>query len=385
MRGRRRPAPPCPRHPGATVWFDGEYGAPTRRRQRYRCLPADGEPPHRFSEPLPRQGARTGAEGAATPRLFTYTASEIATALVAVGEGMSYRAAARRVKGRLPDGNSVADWVEVFAPVLFARFAETSWPRVVALDSLPFRTQSRDASGRLLPQEIPAFQILGALGLATEDEPRLVALQAFPGAYPGRAQDLWEEFLRSLDGTPAQVVCDPDPDLVAAIDKVWRPAPVTFLCHSHLRKHLLEVLRDEGVLSGDPLANAGERAFDGLAAWSEFLEFHRPRRLRKLERWVDRYDERIAWQLVNAEGSETTTDALGQKLGLLHERLSGRRGNLRNRERTNRLLMLVQLGLNGLADEARYARAIEEELLPRGGRADRRRAILDPSGSSLRP
>jgi hypothetical protein len=58
---------------------------------------------------------------------------------------------------------------------------------------------------------------------------------------------------------------------------------------------------------------------------------------------------------------------------------------LRNRERTNRLLMLVQLALNGFADQARYERIIEEELLLRGGRAERRRAILDPEGSSLRP
>src|SRR5712691_4946573 len=157
MGGRRTTPPPCPRHPGSTVWFDGEYGAPTRRRRRYRCLPAGGEPPHRFSEPLPRQRSVAGAEGAPTPRLFTYTAAEVAAALVAVGEGMSYRAAASRVAGRFrrsrpgPDGNSVADWVEVFAPTLFARFAETSWPRVIALDSLPFRMRSRDASGRPLP------------------------------------------------------------------------------------------------------------------------------------------------------------------------------------------------------------------------------------------
>ena len=47
--------------------------------------------------------------------------------------------------------------------------------------------------------------------------------------------------------------------------------------------------------------------------------------------------------------------------------------------------MLVQLELNGLADEAGYARIIEDDLLLRGGRAGRRRAILDPGGSSLRP
>src|SRR5207302_4638441 len=141
MGRRRRTPPPCPRHPGSTVWFDGEYGTPTRRRRRYRCLPAGGEPSHRFSELLPRQRAVAGVQGTPTPRHFSYSAAEVAAALVAVGEGMSYRAAAGRVEERVrgsrpgPDGNSVADWVEVFAPILFARYGATSWPRVVALDS----------------------------------------------------------------------------------------------------------------------------------------------------------------------------------------------------------------------------------------------------------
>jgi hypothetical protein len=281
---------------------------------------------------------------------------------------MSYRAAAPRA-----DGNSVADWVEIFAPVVFARAAPASWPRTVVIDSLPFRVR--------LPRDIPAFQIFGAL----DPEAGLVSLQAFPGAHPGAATALWEAFLRSREGVPTQVVCDPDPDLLAAIENVWTPAPLTSLCQTHLRVELRDLLREEGINRGEPIANAGERAFDGPVQWREFVEFHRPRRLRKLERWVARHDEQIGRQLDRAEPSEKTTDLLEQKLGLLGDLFSGRRGNLRNRERTNRLLMLVQLELNGLADKKRYARIIEEELLARGGRANPRRAIVDPTGSSLRP
>ena len=360
------------------MWFDGKYGTATRRRRRYRCLPADGEPQHRFSEQL-------------TPRFFSYTAAEIASALVAVGGGMSYRAAARVVHdGRRerragPDGNSVADWVEIFAPVLFARSAMASWPPVVLLDSLPFRMRSVDASGRPLPEDVPAYYILGAHEPGPVESSGLVALQAFPGVYPGPVQALWEEFLRSLDGAPTHVVCDPDTDLLAAIQRVWTPAPVTLLCHTHLRMQLREVLRDEGIPAGEPLSNAGERSLDRLEAWHEFVEFHRPRRLRKLERWISRHEAAISRQLQHAKTPETNTDALAEKLELLGEHLSGRRANLRNRERTNRLLMLVQLELNGRADETRYASIIEEELMTHGGRAQRRRAILDPDGTSLRP
>jgi hypothetical protein len=375
MPTRRQTPPPCPLHPGSTVWFDGTYGTAARRRRRYRCLPADGEPPHRFSEQL-------------TPRFFSYTAAEIARALVAVGEGMSYRGAAkvvqdgRRERRAGPDGNSVADWVEIFAPAVFARFAKTSWPPAVLLDSLPFRMRSVDATGRLLPEDVPAFYVLGAHEPGSSG---LVMLQAFPGVYPGSAQALWEEFLRSLDGAPTHVVCDPDPDLLAAIRRVWRPAPVTLLCHTHLRLQLREVLRDEGIPPGEPLSNVGERSLDRVEAWHEFVEFHRPRRLRKLERWISRHEAAISWQLQHANTSETNTDALTEKLDLLGEHLSGRRANLRNRERTNRLLMLVQLEWNGRADETRYARIIEEELITHAGRAHRRRAIVDPDGTSLRP
>jgi hypothetical protein len=362
--------PPCPLHAGSTVWFDGSYGTAARRRRRYRCLPADGGTPHAFSSQL-------------TPRFFSYTALEIARALVGVGEGMSYRAAAGVTRGPHgpPDGNSVADWVEIFAPPIFARFAETEWPAVVLLDSLPFRIRTVDARGRLLPEEVPAFYILGA----SAPNGGLVTLQAFPGVFPGPIRGLWEEFLRSLDGLPTRVVCDPDPDLLAAVARVWRPAPVTLLCHTHLRVQLRDVLRDEGIPPGEPLSNAGERALDGLEAWREFVSFHRPRRLRKLEHWIGRHDAAISSQLQRAKRSAPTTDALGEKLEILGEHLSGRRGNLRNRDRTNRLLMLVQLALNGSADETSYTRIIEEELAANEGRAQRRRAILDPDGTSLRP
>jgi hypothetical protein len=45
----------CPRveHAGSRVRFDGQYGKPGHRRQLYRCVPANGDRPHRFTEVLP--------------------------------------------------------------------------------------------------------------------------------------------------------------------------------------------------------------------------------------------------------------------------------------------------------------------------------------------
>ena len=105
--------------------------------------------------------------------------------------------------------------------------------------------------------------------------------------------------------------------------------------------------------------------------------------MRLLDAWVERNGARIASQLAHGGGVLTSTETLEQHLAVLRERLANRRGNLRNRERTRRLLMLLQLELNGRADPARYEEIIREELLRRDGRAPARRTILDAGGPSL--
>jgi len=53
----------CPRveHAGSRVRFDGHYGKPGHRRQMYRCVPGNGDRPHRFTETLPREESWTSA------------------------------------------------------------------------------------------------------------------------------------------------------------------------------------------------------------------------------------------------------------------------------------------------------------------------------------
>ncbi len=136
---------PRPEHAGSRVRFDGKYGKPGHRRQLYRCVPADGDGPHRFTELLPREEAWHDAcetcerpvhlhEGPHAARGYQFVARGIAEALVAVGVGASYRQAglvarerARRLRAdpetgeprMTRHGQLVADWVEVFAPVVF--------------------------------------------------------------------------------------------------------------------------------------------------------------------------------------------------------------------------------------------------------------------------
>jgi hypothetical protein len=375
--------PDCPLHTGSRVWRDGTYGEGDREQQRYRCTPAEGAATHRFSEPVAREGVR-----ALRPRLFSYNAEEIATALVAVGKGMSYRAAARLVpRSPAPDGNSVADWVELFAPPIYQRHAERRRPDTVVLDELLFHARSRDARGQALPEEVPAFRILAALAYG-RGTAQVVALRAVPGYSPRGAQPFWEELLRGLAGVPGELVCAPDPDLLRAIDAVWHGdehAPAHVLSHSHLQRELLELLRAEGVSPDEKLFATAERAFEGPAAWRAFARLPRRRRLRSLEGWLRRYGDRIAWQLENRPGRVADTSDLQERLAPLRVQLAGRRGTLANRRRTNRLLMLTQLEMNRSADVSSYAEILEAEVRAHDGRAGQRRQIVDRDGSSLRP
>ena len=59
-----------------------------------------------------------------------------------------------------------------------------------------------------------------------------------------------------------------------------------------------------------------------------------------------------------------------------------RRYALKNRERLNRLLMLLQLHVNGHDDAQAYAKAIRLQLEAKGRPLQPRRAIADPAGSS---
>ena len=96
---------PRPEHAGSRVRFDGRYGSAEHRRQRYRCIPGNGDRAHRFTEVLPREESWDDAggscerdvglhEGPHAARNYQFVARGIAEALVMVGAGSTYREAA---------------------------------------------------------------------------------------------------------------------------------------------------------------------------------------------------------------------------------------------------------------------------------------------------
>ena len=133
-----------------------------------------------FTELLPREESWRGTceycereverrEGPKAPRHYQFVARGIAEALGAVGASATYmhashvaRDRARRFRcdaktGELREsdhGQLLADWVELFAPVVFAPHAPSAWPAAgsLLLNHLPFRVRALDEGGKTDPR-----------------------------------------------------------------------------------------------------------------------------------------------------------------------------------------------------------------------------------------
>src|SRR5665811_218471 len=90
----------------------------------------------------------------------------------------------------------LADWVEVFAPVVFQPFRPTAWPTQgsLLLDHLPFRVRALDPSGRRIPAGKVAFDVFCGVGFVA-GKPRYKA---------DAAEDI-ESHLASGDSPPTGV------------------------------------------------------------------------------------------------------------------------------------------------------------------------------------
>lgn len=398
---------PRPEHAGSRVRLERRYGKPGHQRQMYRCIPANGERPHRFTELLPREESWKDAcesceraidvhEGPQAARNYQFVARGIAETLRAVGAGMSYRQAAlvarerahrMRVDPRTGElrltrhGSLVMDWVEVFAPVLFELHAPTQWPASgsLLLDDLPFSVRD-PASGR---QRI-AFRVFCATGYEAE-RPKLWRL----GAFTSKSQADWERFLGGLGGAPPRVVCDNDGGLTSAV-RARFPHAELYLCEWHLR-HALERLmnkirtHDDHQAAIDALLPQLEAAFTGPSFWGPFVERAHAAGIARLSDWLnttgrileDQFRRRgPRWQ--RPADTPLSTSPMDAFIHPIRNAITPRAYGLKNRERTNRLLMLMQLHANRQDDERAYTTHIRHWLQANGGRPSvARRAVID--------
>jgi len=411
----------CPRseHAGSRVKLDGTYGKPGHRRQRYTCLPGGGGKPHVFTELLPREESWHSScehcerqlerrEGPKAPRHYQFVARGIAEALQAVGAGSTYMRASRVTRDRArrfrcdtetgelresSHGQLLADWVEVFAPVVFQPFRPTAWPTQgsLLLDHLPFRVRALDPSGRRIPAGKVAFDVFCGVGFVA-GKPKLWLTEAFTSANPAN----WSAFLGSLPGYPERIVCDGHGGMLAAIEARW-PKAELHQCEWHLQHALDRLLAKEARSNsnGDlhEVREYAESALVGPSSWHRFVRAAKAAENESLDRWIAVNQGTIETQFARraltphrALDMPLTTAALDQITRPISAALYPRRYALKNRERLNRLLMLLQLHINGDDDVQAYARAIRLHLEANGGRPlAHRRALTDPLNSpSLR-
>jgi hypothetical protein len=410
----------CPRagHARSRVKLDGTYGRPGHRRQRYKCSPKDGKP-HVFTELLPREESWHGdceqcerqierREGPKAPRHYQFVARGIAEALAGVGAGASYMRASRVARDRArrfrfdPEtgevresahGQLVADWVEVFAPVVFEPHRPSAWPAEgsLLLDHLPFRVRALDANGKRIPAGRVAFDVFCAVGYRA-GKPRLWHAEAFSSAHPAN----WSAFLGSLPGEPKRVVCDAHGGMLRAISDRWPDAEL-HQCEWHLQHALERLLAKEARTNPseelEELRARAEGALAGPSFWRPFTRVARAAANESLDRWIAVNGPTIEAQFARRQPPSRrpaemplTTAALEQLTKPITTALYPRRYALKNRERLNRLLLLLQLHINGDDHVRAYTKTIRAWLESNGGRPlGSRRAIADPADApSLR-
>ena len=347
-------------------------------------------------------------EGPKAPRHFQFVARGIAEALHAVGAGATYMRASRVARDRArrfrldaetgelresDHGQLVADWVELFASVVFEPHRPGHWPveGSLLLDHLPFRVRALDATGKRIPAGRVAFDVFCAVGYRA-GRPKLWRAEAFATAHPAN----WAAFLSSLPGEPKRIVCDAHGGMLRAIEERW-PRAELHQCEWHLQHALARLLAKE--LRRTPgteleeLRARAEGALTGPFLWRPFVSAARAAENESLDRWIAINGATIEAQFARRAPASRrqpdmplTTAALEQIARPIVAALYPRRYALKNRERLNRLLLLQQLHVNGDDDVQAYAKSIRAWLEANGGRpAGRRRGIADPALSpSLR-
>jgi hypothetical protein len=249
-------------------------------------------------------------------------------------------------------------------------------------NDLPFSVRD-PATGRFRI----AFRVFCAAGFE-QGRPKLWRVEAFPDA----SQANWEAFLRALEGAPRRVVCDNHFGLNGAVRAAFPNAELYF-CEWHLR-HALERLMakirrsDEHRGAIDALLARVEAAFTGPAFWASFVRDAQAADIPRLSDWLegagriveDQFHRRGLRSLRPAD-MRLSTSPMDGLIGPIRDALHPRRYGLKNRRRTNRLLLLMQLHANRHDDPLAFASDIRAWLELNGGRPRiSRRSVADPAG-----
>ncbi len=432
-----------PGHEKSVVVRAGWYGRAGQRRQRWKCTPTTGEP-HRFAEVLPR--IVTGSaehvcpdcatslepwEGQPAPRLYGFTARDVASALAMVAAGSSYRQAAEAIRiragrplsttaGRTPSRRSdkqgkvlqpanrhpqlISDWVEVFAPMIWSAHAATVWPAAVAIDEMEFRFGQ---AGK--PRGDKAFSVLVAVGYDASQQspgrPYVAAIEAVGNA----DTQAWTTLLSSLKGRPGWVVGDGGVPLRAAAH-TWAGGDPndlevnlgigvgeqrglqTWRCEWHLARNISQALPAEVTRDRtDRIHKLIPAAVQSIQGWQKLCDDLSKRSRRDgscqgaLNVMLNIRPVVVAQDGVEPAGPRST-GAVEEFFRQLENTIGDRASRMTNKTRTDALLKLIAARRNGWADETAWAELIRDHLASSHGRASDQRRHVDPrSEPSLRP
>jgi transposase-like protein len=209
-------------------------------------------------------------------------------------------------------------------------------------------------------------------------------LQAFTNATPAS----WREFFSGLPGSPPRIVCDAHSGMLKVIEERW-PQTEIYLCEWHLRHALERLLVKIAGKTAEQLLPRTEAAFAGRHFWAAFDADARQLGDARLNAWLERWSPIIASQLArrprgkpDASDQPRSTGGLETFVKPIEAAFYRRRYAMKNRERLNRLLLLLQLEANGHADERAYAKDIRDWLELTGGRPStaRARSPMPPPG-----
>jgi len=264
------------------------------------------------------------------------------------------------------------------------------WPTSgsLLLDDLPFRVRDPKSGRHRI-----AFRVFAAMGYE-RGRAKLWRLEAFTS----KSQPDWEAFLGALDDAPPRVVCDNDHGLTNAVGARFPDAEL-YLCEWHLR-HALERLmgkirteepqRREAI---DELLGDVEAAFTESSFWVPFVERCHAAGIPRLSEWLNSTG-RVVEEQFSRRGPRAsrpadmplTTSPLDAFINPIRASIGSRAYGLKNRQRTNRTLMLMQLHANRQDDGRAYVRHIRDWLEASQGRPSiARRAVVDAGGvASLR-
>jgi hypothetical protein len=321
-----------------------------------------------------------------------YQVKEIASALVEVAKGVTYTETARRVRtnywglhgsGRLRPGSvegnqTIADWLNLFGPVITAHYAEDHWPETVVLDSTEYQyTNPRTGWQSQL------FVILTAWGYEKgETKGHLWRVEARP---TDQTTD-WVEFLTALPGQPLSVVYDGDKAIGPAVRQHWRGRVPLHIYEHHLYKNALRpYIADklDGIAVPDHLLL--NDAFHGPTQCKAFRDATNACGGPELMKWVAYWDKVVSAQVARRASipAHYSTGALDRAIDAIRQCTERRKWTFRNRERMSQMLDLVRLRINRRDNADAWAELIRECLAANGGQRPRPRQLADPVSYNL--